>query len=95
MLTIESAVVSEKPTEVATGTTGELTDDQLLGLSEDDSDKGDVSSDSSNETIVPETLSSWSIKDLERNFKTFPENFVGLHRTLFVWVIMDMKAKDP
>ncbi len=53
----ESAVVSEKPTEVTAGSTGHLTDDQLLGLSEDDSDKGDVSSDSSNETIVPDTFS--------------------------------------
>ncbi len=57
MITIESAVVSEKPTEVLAGSTEQLTDDQLLDLSEDDSDKGDVSSDSSNETIVPETLS--------------------------------------
>ncbi len=39
--------------------------------------------------------SSWSIKDLERNFKTLPENRVGLHPTLFVWVIMDTKADDP
>ncbi len=33
------------------------TDEDLLGLSEDDSDKGDVSSDSSTHTFVPETLS--------------------------------------
>ncbi len=39
--------------------------------------------------------SSWSIKDLERNFKTFPENHFGVHPTLFVWVIMDTKAEDP
>ncbi len=54
---VESAVVSEKPMEVAVGSTAQLTDNQLLGLSEDDCDKGDVSSDSSNETIIPETLS--------------------------------------
>ncbi len=54
LFTVESAVVSEKPTEVAGR---QLTDDQLLDLSEDDSDKGDVSSDSSTQTIVPETLS--------------------------------------
>ncbi len=39
--------------------------------------------------------SSWSIKDLERNFKTFPESHAGSHHTLIVWVIMDMKAEDP
>ncbi len=63
LITIESTVVSEKPTEVAVGSTEQLTDDQLLDLSEDDSDKGDVSSDCSNETIVPETLS-----DRDSNF---------------------------
>ncbi len=62
---IESSVVSEKPTEVAAGSTGELTDDQLLGLSEDDSDKGDISWDSSNETIVPNTFS-----DRDSDFNT-------------------------
>ncbi len=39
--------------------------------------------------------SSWSIKDLERNFKTFTESRAGSHPTLIVWVIMDMKAEDP
>ncbi len=39
--------------------------------------------------------SSWSIKDLERNFKTFPESHDGSHHTLIVWVIMDKKAEDP
>ncbi len=57
LFTVKSAVVSKKPTEVAGGSTGQLTDDQLLDLSEDDSDKGDVSSDSLTQTIVPETLS--------------------------------------
>ncbi len=37
--------------------------------------------------------SSWSIKDLERNFKTFPERRAGSHHTLTVWVIMDTKAE--
>ncbi len=32
---VETAVVSEKPTEVATMSTGQLTDNQLLDLSED------------------------------------------------------------
>ncbi len=40
-------------------------------------------------------LTSWSIKDLERNFKTFPESRAGSHPTLIVWVIMDTKAEDP
>ncbi len=39
--------------------------------------------------------SSWSFKDLDRTFKTFPENRVGVHPTLFVWVIMDKNAEDP
>ncbi len=39
--------------------------------------------------------SSWSIKDLEGNFKTFPESRAGSHPTLIVWVIMDTKAENP
>ncbi len=39
--------------------------------------------------------SSWSIKDLERNFKTFPESRTGSQPTLIMWVIMDRKAEDP
>ncbi len=38
--------------------------------------------------------SSWLIKDLERNFKTFPESHGGSHHTLIVRVIMDTKAED-
>ncbi len=38
--------------------------------------------------------SSWSTKDLERNFKTFPESRAGSHPTLIVWVIMDTKAEE-
>ncbi len=38
--------------------------------------------------------SSWSIKDLERNFKTFLENRAGSHPTLIMWVIIDTKAED-
>ncbi len=54
---VDTAVESEKPTEVVAGATGQLTDDQLLDLSEDDSDKGDITSDSSTHTVVPENLS--------------------------------------
>ncbi len=57
LLNIDTAVESEKPTEVAAVSTGQLTDDQLLDLSEDDSDKEDISSDSSTHTVVPETFS--------------------------------------
>ncbi len=39
---VDAAVESEKSTEVTAGSTGQMTDDQLLDLSEDDSDKGDV-----------------------------------------------------
>ncbi len=39
--------------------------------------------------------SSWWIKDLEMNFKTFPESRVGSIHTLSVWVIMDTKAEHP
>ncbi len=54
---VDAAVESEKPTEVASGSSGQLTDDQLLDLSEDNSDKGDISSDSSTHTVVPENFS--------------------------------------
>ncbi len=54
---VDTAVESEKPTEVVAGSTGQLTDDQVLDLSEDDSDKGDISSDNSTYTVVPENLS--------------------------------------
>ncbi len=54
LITIEFADVS---TKVTARSTEQQTDNQILGLSEDDSDKGDVSSDSSNEIIVPETSS--------------------------------------
>ncbi len=54
---VETAVETEKSTEVATRSSGELTDEELLGHNEDDCDKGDVSSNSSTNTIVPETLS--------------------------------------
>ncbi len=77
LFTIESAVVYEKPIEVAARSTGQLTDDQLLGLSEDDSDKGDVSSDSSTKTIVPETLS-----DRDSDFNPdLPTRLDGLDQT--------------
>ncbi len=39
--------------------------------------------------------SSWSIKDLERNYKTFPEVRRGSTYYLLVWIIMNMMAEDP
>ncbi len=54
---VDTAVEYEKPMEVTAGSTGQLTEDQLLDLSEDDSDKGDIISDSSTHTVVPENLS--------------------------------------
>ncbi len=38
--------------------------------------------------------SSWSIKDLERSFKTFLESRCGLTYELIVWVIMNTDAED-
>ncbi len=51
---VESAVVSEKTTAVSDGSTEQHTDDQLLGISEDDGENGDASSDTSTKTIVQE-----------------------------------------
>ncbi len=77
---IESAAVSEKPTEVAARSRGQLTDDQLLDLSEDDSDKGDVSSDSSSHTVAPETFS-----DNNSDFNTdLPTTFAGQNQSPLV-----------
>ncbi len=57
--------------------TESCTDDQLLDLSEDDSDKGDVLSDSSTHTIIPETVS-----DNDSNFNTdLLTRFAGLDQT--------------
>ncbi len=39
--------------------------------------------------------SSWSIKDLEKNCKTFPEARNASLYKPFVWVIMDTAAEDP
>ncbi len=39
--------------------------------------------------------SSWSIKDLERSYKTFPESHCGSSYKFYVWVIMDTDAEDP
>ncbi len=39
--------------------------------------------------------SSWSIKDLERNCKTFPEARSASSYKLFIWVIMDTATEDP
>ncbi len=39
--------------------------------------------------------SSWSIKDLERSYKTFRESCCGSMYKLIVWVIMDTDPEDP
>ncbi len=39
--------------------------------------------------------SSWSIKDLERSYKTFLEICCGSTYDLFVWVIMNATEDDP
>ncbi len=57
VLNVDTAVESEKPTEVTAGSTGPVTDDDLLDISEDDSDKRDISSDRSTHTAIPENLS--------------------------------------
>ncbi len=36
--------------------------------------------------------SSWSIKDIEKRYKTFPENHTGATMRLLVWVIMNHEA---
>ncbi len=46
--------------------------------------KNQASSSYVSENAWLDLTSSWSIKDLEKNFKTFPENHVGVHTTLFV-----------
>ncbi len=51
-------------------------------------------------SYVPENAwldltSSWSIKDLERSYKTFPKSRCGNLYDLFIWVIMDTDAEDP
>ncbi len=51
-------------------------------------------------SYVPENswldlASSWSIKDLERSYKTFPESRCGNSYYLFLCVIMDTDAEDP
>ncbi len=50
-------------------------------------------------SYVPENtwldlISSWSINDLERSYKTFPESCCGNLYDLFIWVIIDTDAKD-
>ncbi len=74
---VETAVLSEKPMEVAAGSSGQLTDDQLFDLSKDDSDKGDVLSDSSTHTVIPETFS-----DNDSHFNTdLPTRFADQNQT--------------
>ncbi len=38
--------------------------------------------------------SSWSIKDIERRFKSLPEHIASSFE-LLVWMIMDRSAEDP
>ncbi len=38
--------------------------------------------------------SSWSIKDIEKKFKTFPESHTGATMRLLVWVIMKQKTLE-
>ncbi len=74
---IESAVVSEKTMAVSDGSTEQQTDDQLLGISEDDSENGDASSDTSTKTIILETHS-----DDDPDFKPdLPTRFAGQYQT--------------
>ncbi len=47
------------------------------------------------ENACLDLTSSWSIKDLERSYKTFPEVLRGTTYDLLVWVIMDTMTKDP
>ncbi len=53
----DTTVDSEKPTKVTDRSTRQVTDDELLDLSEDDSDMGDITLDSSTNTVIPENLS--------------------------------------
>ncbi len=70
---VETAVVSEKTTEVSDGSTEQLTDDQLLSVSEDDGEYKDDSSDTSPITIVLEKYS-----DDDPDFKPdLPTRFAG------------------
>ncbi len=39
--------------------------------------------------------SSWSIKDFEKRYKTFPETHSGSSYELIVWVIMNHEAETP
>ncbi len=57
VLNIDNSVKSEKPTEFTARSTGLVTDNAFLDLSEDDSDKGDIASDSSTHTVIPQNLS--------------------------------------
>ncbi len=77
VLNVDIAVESEKPTEVIAGSTEPVTDDDLLDISKDDSDKGDISSDSSTHTVIPENLSD---NDSDFNLD-LPTRFAGKDQT--------------
>ncbi len=53
----ELVAVTEKLTEVAPGSTSDATEDNLLSHSDSDGNEGEVQSDSSNATMVPDTFS--------------------------------------
>ncbi len=59
----ETVVLIEKSTNFAPGLTGDVTEDDLLGQSEEDVNEGEVLLDRSNATFVPETHS-----DVDENF---------------------------
>ncbi len=77
VLNVDTAVESEKPTEVTAGSTGPVTDDELLDLSEDISDKGYISSDTSTHTVVPENLSE-NYSDFKQDL---PTRVAGMDQT--------------
>ncbi len=80
MKIVETAVVSAQTTELSDGSTEQQTDDQLLGISEDDGDNRDASSDTSMKTIVLETHS-----DDDPDFKPdLPTKFAGQDQTPLV-----------
>ncbi len=75
-----------------------MTDDiksHIHNLHRDAVTKKQASNSYVSENAWLDITSSWSIKDLERNFKTFLESRAVPHPILIVWVIMDTKAEHP
>ncbi len=49
-----------------------------------------------NDNAWLDLTSSWSIKDIKKKFKTFPEvRYTSSASILLVWVIMELQAEDP